>query len=121
MTQEQRLAEIRARIVPEFLSTIAVGPGWYDLVIDLDTQIREVDPSYRIAQVKEKFGGLRFYLAGEPARADEINALIEAAEVRSIITCEECGQPGTTRNVGGWWGTLCDQDAAQRAVARRTR
>jgi hypothetical protein len=118
--QEERLAEIRGRIEPGFLPTIDVGPGWYDLVIDLDTQIREIDPGYTIAQIKEKFGGLRFYLGTEPAHADQVNALLEAAERKASQTCEECGQPGSLRNAG-WLKTLCDLHDQQWRAQRRQR
>jgi len=58
----------------------------------------------RAAQVKEKFGGLRFYMT---CANDEIFNLIEKAETLSYKTCEECGKPGEERNVG-WIHTLCD-------------
>jgi hypothetical protein len=58
----------------------------------------------RAAQVKEKFGGLRFYMT---SGTDEIFDLIEEAEALSCKTCEECGKPGEERP-GGWIHTHCD-------------
>lgn len=55
------------------------------------------------AQVKEKFGGLRFYVDGGD---DEIYAMISFAEAMSYRMCEECGSPGTTGG-RGWIRTLC--------------
>lgn len=56
------------------------------------------------AQVKEKFGTLRFYMT---TYDDEIENLICKAEVKSGKTCERCGKPGKLRD-SGWWVTLCD-------------
>lgn len=54
-------------------------------------------------QVKEKFGGLRFYYRG----GDEyIHGLAAMAESMSYATCEECGNPGSP-NSGGWISTRC--------------
>lgn len=57
-------------------------------------------------QVKEKFGGLRFYVDGA---SSEIYAMISFAENMSYHICEQCG---TTTNVTtggkGWISTLCD-------------
>jgi hypothetical protein len=35
--------------------------GWYQLILDLDGKIGSIEPGYKVDQVKEKFGGLRFY------------------------------------------------------------
>jgi hypothetical protein len=59
-------------------------------------------------QVKEKFGGLRFYVQ---AATDKHYQFISFAEVMSYRTCEECGAPGKTYT-DGWHTTLCDIHAA---------
>lgn len=59
----------------------------------------------RAAQVKEKFGGLRFYMT---IGTDEVYALIGKAEALSCKTCEECGEPGEKRTDLGWIYTLCN-------------
>ena len=56
-------------------------------------------------QVKEKFGGLRFYIAGGN---DEHYALINFAESLSYNTCEVCGKPGKA-NRDGWITTRCNE------------
>lgn len=65
------------------------------------------DSRPRAAQVKEKFGGMRYYLSGG---APEIYALVHEAEEASFHICEYCGAPGTTDSKpGGYWlKTLCD-------------
>ena len=55
-------------------------------------------------QVKEKFGGLRFYVQ---AATDKHYQYISFAESMSYRTCEECGAPGKTYT-DGWHTTLCD-------------
>jgi hypothetical protein len=59
-------------------------------------------------QVKEKFGGLRFYVQ---AATDKHYNYISFAESMSYRTCEECGAPGKTYT-DGWHMTLCDIHAA---------
>jgi hypothetical protein len=55
-------------------------------------------------QVKEKFGGLRFYVQ---AATDKHYNYISFAESMSYRTCEECGASGKTYT-DGWHRTLCD-------------
>lgn len=55
-------------------------------------------------QVKEKFGGLRFYVH---AATNKHYNYISFAESMSYRTCEECGAPGKTYT-DGWHKTLCD-------------
>ena len=65
-----------------------------------------------VFQVKEKFGGLRFYVDGA---TKEQYDYIHFAENFSYRICEDCG---TTNNVRtytwGWHRTLCYDDAAKR-------
>jgi hypothetical protein len=58
----------------------------------------------RVAQVKEKWGGLRFYVDGAD---DYVRGAIDLAESMSFRTCEVCGNKGQRRS-GGWIRTLCD-------------
>ena|ERR1041385_1086190 len=60
-------------------------------------------------QVKEKFGGLRFYMS---SGTDEMYEAINQAESESYLTCEACGAPGESRS-GGWIKTLCDECEAK--------
>jgi hypothetical protein len=60
------------------------------------------------SQVKEKFGGLRFYVQ---AATDKHYQYISFAESMSYRTCESCGNPGKTYT-DGWHTTLCDIHAA---------
>jgi hypothetical protein len=69
------------------------------------------EPVYpEVMQVKEKFGGLRFYMDGSN---DYFDGLIAFAESLSYKTCEVCGKPGESNNEG-WIKTLCEEHAAER-------
>ena len=64
----------------------------------------ELEKLPTIAQVKEKFGGLRFYVDGG---STEIDNYITFAESIACYTCEVCGAPGERRS-GNWVRTLCN-------------
>jgi hypothetical protein len=73
-------------------------------------------PSYpKAVQVKEKFGGLRFYMT---YYVEEIEKLIDEAESKSYQTCERCGAPGKSRE-GGWILTLCDECEEKKNLERK--
>ena len=62
-----------------------------------------------IDQIKEKFGGLRFYYHGGD---DHVHGMVTMAEVWAGHTCETCGDKGKQR-AGGWVRTLCDRHEAE--------
>lgn len=96
--------------------------GWYKLLDALCSAIEssmtaEQLRDFRVTQVKEKFGGLRFYYSGGNEMTEE---LIESAEIRSESICMECGDAGERRS-GGWVITMCNfctAEAALRATRR---
>jgi hypothetical protein len=61
------------------------------------------------AQIKEKFGTLRFYVndAGADVFGDT-SSFITMAESMSYRTCENCGCPGSV-SYGGWYRCLCSK------------
>lgn len=63
-----------------------------------------------ITQVKEKYGGLRFYIYGG---TDEVHNYINFAESMSYRVCEMCGAPGEPRS-DGWTKTLCERHHRER-------
>ena len=84
-----------------------VGDGWFTLLEQLLKQIKSMNPpeGFQIQQVKEKFGGLRFYHNG--AYKSDIDAVVNFAEGLSYKICEECGNPGSTKGGKGWIRCLC--------------
>ena len=80
-----------------------------EMIDEAKTKLDEETLKVPVAvQVKEKFGGLRFYVQ---AATDKHYQFISFAEVMSYRTCEECGAPGKTYT-DGWHTTLCDVHAA---------
>lgn len=69
-----------------------------------------VPHDFHVVQVKEKFGGLRFYIAYgtmSPEASDCVDARINRAEDESLKTCERCGQPGEPDYTQHWISTRC--------------
>lgn len=92
-----------------------VGDGWFPLIYDLSVKLEklilelpeEEREHCKASQVKEKFGGLRFYMDGA---TEEMLKLISDAETLSYQICEDCGAKGERRG-GGWIKVLCDYHA----------
>lgn len=102
--------------------SIDIGPGWWPLVTRLDADLRAIYPEYQVAQVKEKFGELRYYIEGVPQDLySQVYERIRDAERESSRTCEECGEPGEQESVYGWMATLCPIHSDERRAAREAR
>lgn len=111
----------------DWLRTQPVGSGWMPLVWKAYNKLNNLygKDEWRVAQIKEKFGGLRFYF--DPPR-DEDGApkddsrdaweIVGAIEDESFKTCEWCGEPGEQRT-GGWILTLCDGCCGERGKKRK--
>jgi hypothetical protein len=97
--------------------SFAIGDGWYKLVYELVRDIRVNDLKKgdwitKATQVKEKFGGLRFYVTGT---SDKNWTLIRSAEEKSYATCEQTGsevEVGTWKH--RWMQTLCRKEALRK-------
>jgi hypothetical protein len=90
--------------------------GWYQLIKDLITDLIELGWNKEICQVKEKFGGLRFYIN---EGSDEIHDRITEAENQSYEICEVTGKPGLLRTDIGWIETLCEEEYEKRLEKRK--
>ena len=109
MSKEEEIAKLRDRCWPFGFS---IGPGWYDLVLYLDRAIAALVGDYEVHQIKEKFGGLRYYIGGvawEHPNREDVDLLISVAEAASFSICEECGGTGSQRVIRSWYRTLCDK------------
>jgi len=105
---------------------VECGEGWKDLyqpLLDL-CECKGI----QVLQVKEKFGGLRFYIEWGPEAEGlgyDLYRIITAAERASYHTCEMCGEDGYTgfsmplgdpiykvtrgpSSKSGWIKSLCD-------------
>ena len=105
---------------------IECGPGWYAPLLELFSYLfaagvrgtrqhasrttansvrflRPMEPS--VLQVKEKLGGLRVYLS---ASTPETERAIRWVEHVCAETCDQCGNPGRLRRLGGQLATRCE-------------
>ena len=81
-----------------------VGPGWAYLVTRAYREL-EKQKYPLLFQVKEKFGGLRFYVG---TSTEEFEDFVAKLEKESFTVCEECGAQGTPKGWGSYWiKTLC--------------
>ena len=105
------------KIFAEPYGGIACGAGWWPIIQALCSQIQHytdwqnknhekhpVVAQVTVNQIKEKFGGLRFYYSGGD---DTIDGMVRMAESWAARSCETCGNVGKSRP-GGWIRTLCD-------------
>lgn len=101
------LSPLLNRFAPGWPASVDCDAGWHPILVSLDKAMAEVDPDYTLEQVKEKFGGLRYYY--QPSRDDvrgRLDILVRGAELTCAVTCEVTGQPGRLMQKGGQRKTL---------------
>lgn len=92
-------------------ASVDCGEGRWPIIAQLDRDIAAIESAYEVHQIKEKFGGLRFYYAGGTGNDARIDELIAQAERVTAQTCELCRTPSRAR---GWIRTVCDEHAEGR-------
>jgi hypothetical protein len=111
-----------------------VHDGWHDILNELSPVVErefkkiqeETGDVPEVLQIKEKFGGLRYYVSHS---SDELDGAIRDAEHRSFRTCEFCGEPGQIGRLGarrsdpnpkkwGWAKTMCEKCEDEQARAK---
>lgn len=106
--------------IEEKYCPLEIDRGWFKIVEPLFNYIEqynadkksdenlteegEIGHKIQVFQCKEKFGTLRFYTNYAP---EELDNLINEAERKSAVTCENCGEPGTLHHRNYWLKTLC--------------
>lgn len=115
---ENRLRKNFPEMIPPRYFEVACGPGWYPLIYALCKCIQEhinsippTEYAFQVVQIKEKFGGLRFY-AHNPD--DFIVGIIDSACSFSSHICEECGDTGSLDTSQYWIRTLCEHHKENR-------
>ena len=99
--------------------------GWYllvdklcsDLSVLLDEERKNTtqnpeQPLFNVLQIKEKFGGLRFYYMMNTKNDElyhEVQKLIDIAEDTSYTICEITGKPGKFCKSGSHYHTFCEE------------
>ena len=119
---------------PKVYGRMFLNEGWYPLLLrtakKIEVEIMKLPEEdrqyYYLGQVKEKFAGLKFYMAtpsgayvtyeGVPVEAEPgwdkstvavISRITQDADDESYGICEGCGKPGETR-MYSWMLTHCD-------------
>ena len=82
-----------------------VPNSWRSIVENLINDLFECGWNGEIMQIKEKFGGLRFYIS---EGSESIFELIDNAENYTEEICIICGEPATTIGGGGWYTHRCE-------------
>lgn len=89
---------------------IECNKGWYwlldNLMESITTYCKNNNKNFpKVVQIKEKFGGLRFYADDTDSKID---GMIWFAEYLSYNICENCGSTDNVEQTeGGWISTLC--------------
>ncbi len=97
--------------------------GWKDLIDKClhklqyfcDLSSKQQKPVQVVAtQMKEKYGTLSFYFTGEGGTSEDwdiIDDIISGTEIKSSQVCEVSGEHGCLCSRGGWYKTLCYEEA----------
>lgn len=85
---------------------IETSDGWFSLLYELCEKLKEQNFQGKVSQIKEKFGGLRFYITHG---LEQDYNLIHSYEDKSFTICEKCGKEGKIRKLDGWLTTLCEE------------
>ena len=103
----------RGPVPPLTAFGFSVGDGWYDLIKSLSETLSRLKIDIRVEQVKEKFGGLRFYYTVQDYNDENhlgmSHGASRMAEEMSFSVCERCGDNAKHRNSKKWLKTLCDE------------
>lgn len=83
------------------------GNGWLPMIQKCIEELIAIGWNKEIIQIKEKFGGLRFYTNG---LTEEGHAIVQKYEELSYRICELCGsQENVNVSTQGWIRTLCNK------------
>lgn len=97
------------------------GDGWFTLIDAacglIQHHINVTGTEQLLAsQVKEKFGGLRFYYR---CGSDYAATVVDLAESLSQHACEVCGATGRALSLSGWMQTRCPEHEGTMAYGER--
>jgi hypothetical protein len=85
--------------------------GWYNIINSLCSHLQwntdnNKHPQIVATQVKEKFGGLCFYVESS---TEAQHAVISFVESLSHSICEKCGSAENVGRTKGWMKTICKE------------
>lgn len=97
--------------IEEFLDCCETPTGWDVEVRNLVFKMVIAGWKGKALQVKEKFGGLRFYWSHLEETEEEerkIEELIREAELKIEKICVVCGEPAAGKSHKGWISPFCE-------------
>ena len=101
------LQHILNRIHPHYPKSIGCGAGWFQIIFDCDREFTAIDPDYRVLQIKEKFGSLRYHFEhSDIANLDAMRDIASEYERKSLRVCELTGKDGVLMIKNGRIRTL---------------
>lgn len=112
--KDEDFSDIISRFDEGFHPWIDAGYGWANLIRQCHEKLVSFDPNYKVVQIKEKFGGLRYYFnPSTPVYTRAMHDRILPLERASYEVCEICGASGKLRKTiqDSWLKTLCDGHA----------
>lgn len=99
--------------------------GWFNLVDEMCQRLSPIleetyakhpptedAPGFSVLQIKEKFGGLRFYWimnSTDESSYEKIREIIDEYETKAETTCQVTGNPGKLCKSGRWFYTLSEE------------
>lgn len=110
-----RINAIAAKIDTGWVKTIDVDEGWYQIVVDMYDELSVLDPDHKILQIKQKFGGIRYYFRTDKDEATRIkmNVVVSKYEKIALETCELTGKRGILMQKGFIYKTLNPDSAPE--------
>lgn len=106
------------------LRYVECSEGWKELIDEVSSKIETINNKYspssyiRAAQIKQKFGGLRYYVDIEDIDEQDVKYVydvIAEAESKSFTICEVCGQHASTAKDRRYYvETLCNEHRISR-------
>ena len=122
---EKKMTEKYPAMFSQPYGDFAVGKGWWPILESLCANIQShIDwkarqgqfiPQVVVEQIKEKFGGLRFYYNGGDAT---VAGMVRMTEEWANLSCEECGDRATKKTTG-WIKNLCETHFNEREERRK--
>lgn len=108
--------------IPDYNELDAMDSGWrHAFGIQMCKEIKEallkaggrkLLRSYRVTQIKEKFGSNQWYDNGAP---EDVHKIVTKYEYISFRTCIDCGAPAAGYTTG-WIEPYCEECAKKRGV-----
>lgn len=116
-----QIEDIKNKFVENWFRVVDVDEGWYQIIVDCDKELTQIDPDYQIYQIKEKFGTLRYYHKASQRFKKEtyskMTSVVSKYESLSGCTCEATGKPGVLmKSPQGRYKTLNPQYAASTEI-----